>query len=163
MRGLGHLRDAGVEFNVLTTLHSANAERATEVYRFIRDDCGARFIQFIPIIERMPEAEPDGGVQWSSWRDRPLYVQAGTAVTGRSISGEQYGRFLIDVFEEWVRHDIGEVYVQMSTRLWRTGMARPPGCACTRRPVARRWPSSTMATSTHVITSSSPATGSATS
>ena len=50
---------------------------------------------------------------WSSWRDRPLYVQAGNRVSARSITAEQYGRLLIDVFEEWVRADVGEVYVQM--------------------------------------------------
>jgi uncharacterized protein len=113
MRGLGHLREAGVEFNALTTLHAANAERGAEVYRFLRDECGARFMQFIPIIERVPEAALDGTVPWSSWRDRPLYEQSGEFVTGRSITARQYGRFLIDVFEEWVRRDVGEVYVQM--------------------------------------------------
>ncbi len=46
-------------------------------------------------------------------KGRPLYTQAGTLVTHRSIGPEQYGRFLIDVFEEWVRRDIGTVYVQM--------------------------------------------------
>ena len=46
-------------------------------------------------------------------KDRPLYRQAGSAVTHRSVTGEQYGRFLIDVFEEWVRHDVGDVFVQM--------------------------------------------------
>ena len=50
---------------------------------------------------------------WTSWRDRPLYVQEGDRVTGRSVTGEQYGRFLIDVFEEWVRRDVASVYVQM--------------------------------------------------
>ena len=113
IRGLCHLREAGVEFNALTTLHAANAGRGAEVYRFLRDDCDARYMQFIPIIERVPEAAEDGTVPWSSWRDRPLYEQRGEAVTGRSITGEQYGRFLIDVFEEWVRRDVGEVYVQM--------------------------------------------------
>jgi uncharacterized protein len=113
MRGVGYLREADVDFNALTTLHAANAERGGEVYRFLRDECGARFMQFIPIIERVPEAALDGTVPWSSWRDRPLYEQRGEFVTGRSISGEQYGRFLIDVFEEWVRRDVGEVYVQM--------------------------------------------------
>ena len=44
---------------------------------------------------------------------RPLYIQDGSLVTHRSIGPEQYGRFMIDVFEEWVRHDIGTVYVQM--------------------------------------------------
>src|SRR3954464_9347184 len=51
-RGLGHLRDAGVEWNALTTIHAANAGHGREVYRFLRDECGAKFVQFIPIIER---------------------------------------------------------------------------------------------------------------
>jgi uncharacterized protein len=113
MRGLGRLRDAGVEFNALTTIHAANVGRGAEVYRFLRDECGAHFIQFIPIIERVPEAAADGTVPWSSWRDRPLYEQRGDVVTGRSVTGEQYGRFLIDVFEDWVRADVGDVFVQM--------------------------------------------------
>ena len=127
MRGLAHLRDAGVEFNALTTLHAANADRGVEVYRFLRDDCDARFIQFIPIIERVPNAEIDGAAPWSSWRDRPLYEQTGDFVTSRSISGEQYGRFLIDVFEEWVRRDVGEVYVQMFDVALANWFGEPPG------------------------------------
>src|SRR4051812_41009225 len=111
MRGLGHLREAGVDWNALTTVHDANSEHGREVYRFLRDECDARFVQFIPIIERVAEAAADGTVPWSSWRDRPLYVQDGEVVTGRSVTGERYGRFLIDVFEEWVRRDVGEVYV----------------------------------------------------
>jgi serine-type anaerobic sulfatase-maturating enzyme len=113
MRGLDYLKAAGAEWNALTTIHAANADRGREVYCFLRDECGARFVQFIPIIERVAEASEDGTVPWTSWRDRPLYVQEGEHVTGRSVTAEQYGRFLIDVFEEWVRRDVGEVYVQM--------------------------------------------------
>jgi serine-type anaerobic sulfatase-maturating enzyme len=113
MRGLAHLRQGGVEWNALTTIHAANGDHGREVYCFLRDECGARFVQFIPIIERVTEAAENGTVPWTSWRDRPLYVQEGSRVTGRSVTAEQYGRFLIDVFEEWVRRDVGEVYVQM--------------------------------------------------
>jgi uncharacterized protein len=113
MRGLDHLRAAGVEYNVLTTVHAASEARGAEVYRFLRDECEARFMQFIPVIERVQGARGNGGEQWASWRDRPLYVQAGGEVTDRSVSAEGYGRFLIDVFEEWVRRDVGDVYVQM--------------------------------------------------
>jgi uncharacterized protein len=126
MRGLGHLRDAGVEWNALTTIHTANADRGREVYLFLRDDCGARFVQFIPIIERVAEVSEDGTVPWTSWRDRPLYVQDGSRVTGRSASAEQYGRFLIDVFEEWVRRDVGEVYVQMFDVALANWVGEPP-------------------------------------
>ncbi len=127
MRGLGHLRAAGAEYNVLTTVHAANESRGREVYRFLRDDCGARFMQFIPIIERAAEATDDGTVPWSSWRDRPLYVQDGEVATGRSVSPEGYGRFLIDVFEEWVRNDVARVYVQMFDTALANWVGEPPG------------------------------------
>jgi uncharacterized protein len=113
MRGLRHLRAGNVEYNVMCTVHAANERRGAEVYRFLRDDCGARFIQFIPVIERMPGEDRHDAAAWSSWRDRPLYTQVGESVTERSVSQEGYGRFLIDVFDEWVRRDVAEVYVQM--------------------------------------------------
>ena len=126
MRGLDLLRKHGVEYNALTTLHHANADHPVEVYRFLRDDCGVRFMQFIPIIERLPAPAIDVPLEslelapglalkapWVSWRDRPLYRQEGELVTDRSVTAEQYGSFLVGVFEEWVRRDIGNVYVQM--------------------------------------------------
>jgi uncharacterized protein len=127
VRGLEFLRAGGVEWNALTTVHAANGDHGREVYRFLRDECDARFIQFIPIIERVAEADADGEVPWSSWRDRPLYVQQGDRVTGRSVTAEHYGRFLIDVFEEWVRHDVGEVYVQMFDVALANWVGEPPG------------------------------------
>jgi uncharacterized protein len=126
MRGLEHLTTAGVEWNALTTIHAANADHGREVYSFLRDECGAGFVQFIPIIERVAEANADGTVPWSSWRDRPLYEQQGERVTGRSVTAEQYGRFLIDVFEEWVRHDVGEVYVQLFDVSLANWVGEPP-------------------------------------
>jgi uncharacterized protein len=126
MVGLDQLRAAGVEWNALTTIHAANADHGRDVYRFLRDECGARFVQFIPIIERVEEAT-DGEVPWSSWRDRPLYEQKGELVTNRSVTAEQYGRFLIDVFEEWVRRDVGEVYVQMFDVALANWVGEPPG------------------------------------
>ena len=93
MRGLGFLQKHGVEWNALTTIHHANASHPVEVYRFLRDECKAQFIQFIPIVERVtPE---------------------GNAVTERSTTAEEYGKFLVGVFEEWVRRDVARVYVQM--------------------------------------------------
>lgn len=126
MAGLAHLRAAGVEWNALTTVHAANAGRGREVYRFLRDEAGARHVQLIPIVERVPAAAA-GEVPWSSWRDRPLYEQRGEAVTARSVTGEGYGRFLIDVFEEWVRRDVGRVFVQMFDVALANWVGEPPG------------------------------------
>ena len=96
MRGVDVLRRHGVEWNALTTVHAANAEAPLEVYRFLRDDAGARFVQLIPIVER---ADPSG-------------FQVGTALTERSVSEEAYGRFMLALFDEWVRRDVGIVFVQ---------------------------------------------------
>lgn len=115
MAGLGHLWGQGVEWNSLTTIHAANQDRGREIYRFLRDECGAGFMQFIPIVERATKATlPIANEGWGEGvQGRPLYTQEGSLLTDRSISPEGYGRFLIDVFEEWVRADIGEVFVQM--------------------------------------------------
>jgi uncharacterized protein len=97
MAGLRLLQAHGVEFNVLTTIHAANAGHGQEVYRFLRDEVGAQYMQFIPIVER----------------DNATGFQEGDTVTSRSVTAEAYGQFLIEVFDEWVRRDVGRVYVQI--------------------------------------------------
>jgi uncharacterized protein len=96
MSGLRLLQKHGVEFNVLATVHAVNADRGLEVYRFFRDEVGARYLQFIPIVER----------------DNETGFQEGPALTIRSVRPEQYGRFLSSIFDEWVRRDVGRVFVQ---------------------------------------------------
>ena len=115
IRGLDHLKHHGVEWNVLTTVHAANGDAGGRVYRFLRDELDATYIQFIPIIERAtPDTIEVANAGWGGHvNGRPLYTQKGDLVTKRSVGPEQYGRFLIDAFEEWVRRDIGTVYVQM--------------------------------------------------
>ena len=110
------MQERGVEFNILCTVHAANADRALELYRYFRDDLGARYLQFIPIVERATaetfEAAETG---WGSHRasDRPLYLVEGALVTDRSVTAEQWGSFLIEIFDEWVATDVGTIYVQM--------------------------------------------------
>lgn len=117
MEGWRHLREHGVPFNVLCTVNAANQERGRDVYRFFRDDLGASWIQFIPIVERATaETLPVANQGWSDRpgrAPRPLYTQTGNLVTERSVGGAAYGRFLVDVFEEWIRRDVGKVYVQL--------------------------------------------------
>ncbi|MEN6528311.1 MAG: anaerobic sulfatase maturase [Anaerolineaceae bacterium] len=91
------LKKHHVDFNILTCVSSANVDQPIEVYRFLRDEIGAEFLQFIPIIERENETG----------------FQEGTSLTSRSISGKQYGHFLTEIFDEWVQRDVGKVFVQM--------------------------------------------------
>ena len=87
------LAEHGADFNILCTVHSQNGTRGREVYRYFRDEVGARFVQFIPIIERAtPELIEVAESGWGSHVEgRPLYTQSGSLVTERSISAEHVG------------------------------------------------------------------------
>ena len=114
MRGLDVLKRHRVDWNALTTVNAANGDHGREVYTFLRDDLGAEFIQLIPIVERVtPELLPLAESGWGRRPgERPIYRQDGDQVTRRTVGAEQYGRFLVEVFDEWVRHDVGDVFVQ---------------------------------------------------
>lgn len=130
MGGWDTLRSHAVDTNVLCTVHGANAEHPVEVYRFLRDDMGARFLQFIPVVERVTEILlPLANLGWGSkpGESRPLYVQAGNRVTDRSVGADQFGRFLIGVFDEWIRYDVGEVFVQHFDVALANWHGEPPG------------------------------------
>ncbi|HEY3288630.1 MAG TPA: anaerobic sulfatase maturase, partial [Anaerolineae bacterium] len=105
------MQQHGVEFNILTTVNAANVEHPLEVYRFLRDTVKTQFVQFIPIVERANETG----------------FQEGERVTDRSTRGEQYGRFLIAIFDEWVRRDVGRMYVQIFDVALAAWMGEKPG------------------------------------
>ena len=87
-----------VEFNILCTVNRKNADHPLEVYRFFRDELAVQYIQFIPIVERINENGETG-------------FQEGDKVTDRSTRPNQWGRFLIEIFDEWVRRDVGQTFV----------------------------------------------------
>jgi len=116
MKGWQCLRKHGVDFNILCTVNAANHAQGRRVYQFFRDELGATWLQFIPIVERATADTIE--IANLGWSERPkekrlLYTQTGTLVTDRSVGGAAYGRFLVDIFEDWVRHDVGKVYVQL--------------------------------------------------
>jgi len=115
MRGWEMLNQHGVDVNILCTIHAANADYPLEVYRFFRDQLQTKYMQFIPIVERTTaDFLPLANLGWGErpGADRPLYTQNGSLVTDRSVGAEQFGRFLIAIFDEWVRRDVGNVFVQ---------------------------------------------------
>lgn len=116
MKALGALRRHDVDLNILCTVNAANVEHGSTVYRYFRDELGARFMQFIPIVERAtPETLQLANAGWTRrlGEQRLLYTQTGSVVTERSVGGPEYGRFLVDVYEEWLRGDVGTVFVQL--------------------------------------------------
>jgi uncharacterized protein len=110
VRGLDLLKQHGVDWNVLCTVNAANQHAPLEVYRFFRDDLGARHIQFIPIVER----------------DNDTGFQEGDTVTDRSVDPEAWGRFMIAVFDEWVTGDVGSVFVPHFDAALASWLGMPP-------------------------------------
>ncbi len=105
--GLQMLKKHEVEFNTLTVLQNHNAAHPLEIYRFLRDE-GSGFMQFIPIVERSANEPDEDGLELVD----PTF--AGKALVTRwSVGSTQYGRFLCRIFDEWVRNDVGRVFIQM--------------------------------------------------
>ena len=114
IRGWNCLRSHQVDVNILCTVNAANAGHPLEVYCFFRDELQAKYIQLIPIVERATvDTIAFANQGWGGLKgtDRPLYRQEGNLVTGRTVTAEQFGTFLIGIFDEWVQHDVGKVYV----------------------------------------------------
>lgn len=114
VRGWRVLQRHGVQANILCTVNSANADHPLPVYRHFRDELGARFVQFIPIVERVSAGEEL--LAEAGWLDERgefvLYRQRGEQVTSRTVRPQQWGSFLVAVFDEWLSGDVGEVFVQ---------------------------------------------------
>lgn len=110
MRGLRLLQTHKVEYNVLACVARDTAKHPLEVYRFLRNE-GVEFIQFTPIVERMPDARSSRlGLRLAG--PAPLDAEAAqTDVTAWTVVSEEYGDFLIAIYEEWVRHHVGKVFV----------------------------------------------------
>ncbi len=81
LAGLALLKEHEVDYNVLCTVNAANVGHPLEVYRYLRDELGTTFIQFIPIVER----------------DNKTGYQVGNKLTERSVSGRQYGGYLTSI------------------------------------------------------------------
>lgn len=106
MKGLEKLKEHRVEFNTLTVVNRQNSQHPLEVYRFLKE-IGSGFLQFIPVVERKA-TEPDlNGLVLI----QPSFEPA-AEVTEWSVEPIQYGKFLAQIFDGWVKRDVGKVFVQ---------------------------------------------------
>jgi uncharacterized protein len=106
MHGLEVLERHNVTFNTLTTVNRANSVHPLDVYRFLRG-IGSEHMQFIPIVERKAHTQTSNGLTLIL----PAHGEAAT-VTPWSVEPLAFGTFLSSIFDEWVRHDVGRVYIQ---------------------------------------------------
>ena len=98
MRGLRCMQKHGVNFNTIACIHRRNGDHPVRVYRFLRDN-GVQFMQFIPVVQPATTNTGMSPDQPEAW------------VTPESVLPEQFGCFLIGLFDEWAYHDVGQIEI----------------------------------------------------
>lgn len=115
MGGIGLLNKHGVQWNAMATVNAANADHPVEFYRFFRD-IGCQFLQFTPVVEKGERIEERGKRR----EDRGERKE-------ECITPQQWGRFLCSVYDEWVRRDVGKIFVQLFDATLANWVGEPPG------------------------------------
>ena len=105
MHGISLLKKHRVEWNAMAVVNAYNAEHPLEFYHFFRDN-GCQYLQFTPIVERLTEHE-DGRTLASLADDREI------PLADASVTPQQWGNFLCAIFDDWVRHDVGKMFVEI--------------------------------------------------
>lgn len=114
MRGIRLLQQHGVEWNAMAVVTRRSMEQPREFYRFFRN-IGCEYLQFTPVVERTD-------VQ----RLLPVSAEGGM-VTVESVTPEGWGRFLCGVYDEWVRCDVGRLFVQTFDAVLANWVGEQPG------------------------------------
>lgn len=122
MQGIKLLKKHGVEWNAMAVINAYNANHPLEFYRFFKEN-GCQFLQFTPIVERLTRHE-DGRTLAS------LADKNEIPLSEASVTPEQWGYFLCAIFDEWVRKDVGKIFVEIFDCTLANWMGVSPGiCA----------------------------------
>lgn len=110
IRGIEHLYREGAQYNLMATINHKSEGRGAEVYRFLKS-LGSRYIQFSPVIEHVIWADPDNA---SGKKTRPVIVdpnEEGASIAPWSVHPVAFGKFLCDIFDIWVKNDVGRYFI----------------------------------------------------
>ena len=122
MQGIKLLKKHGVEWNAMAVVNAYNVNHPLEFYRFFKEN-GCQFLQFTPIVERLTRHE-DGRTLAS------LADKNEIPLSEASVTPEQWGYFLCAIFDEWVRKDVGKIFVEIFDCTLANWMGISPGiCA----------------------------------
>lgn len=106
LRGIRLLQKHGVEWNAIATVNHRNGDDPVEFYRFFKD-LGCQYLQFTPVVERTNHQ--------------------GMLLTPESVELAQWGRFLTGVYDEWIKEDVGRIFVQLFDATLANWVGQPPG------------------------------------
>ena len=121
MKGIELLQKHKVEFNTLSCVNSYNVRYASETYRFLKS-IGSVFLQFLPVVERIATDQPENTLTLVA-NDYRKSVE----VTDWSVKGKEFGKFLVTIFDEWVRNDVGRYFVQIFDATLANTVGEMPG------------------------------------
>lgn len=122
MQGIKLLKKHGVEWNAMAVVNAYNANHPLEFYRFFKEN-GCQFLQFTPIVERLTRHEDGRTLASLADKDEISLSEA-------SVTPEQWGYFLCAIFDEWVRKDVGKIFVEIFDCTLASWMGISPGiCA----------------------------------
>lgn len=129
VRGISCLYRAGAQYNLMCTVNKASEGHAAEIYTFLKG-LGTGFIQFMPVLEHV--VYPDGAKGRARQHVRPHIVSPdhqGAVLAPWSVSAAGYGRFLNEIFDIWVRNDVGRIFVNTFEATLAMMCGVPP-CTC---------------------------------
>ncbi|HNX87682.1 MAG TPA: anaerobic sulfatase-maturation protein [Paludibacteraceae bacterium] len=120
MRGIGLLQKHEVDFNTLSVINDYNVLFPLDVYRFLKE-IGSQYMQFSPIVERVSDYRPDG------LKLLPPEENIEAELASWTVNPVEFGRFYIDIFDEWVRNDVGTYFVQLFDSTLANMVGEQPG------------------------------------
>lgn len=121
MKAIDLLKKHGVEFNTLTVVNDVNAEEPLKVYRFLKE-AGSGFMQFIPVVEKISMQRQAGGLSF-------VLPENGkeASITPWSVQALKFGRFIVSIFNEWVKKDVGRYFIQLFDATLANETGQPAG------------------------------------
>ena len=130
MKGLTCLQRAGVQFNTMSTVSKVGEGRGLEVYQFLKS-IGSRYLQFMPVVEHVKY--PLNGAGKPAKTKRPFIVnpnEEGAVIASWSVNDKAFGQYMCDIFDHWVRNDVGSYFVNLFDAALARWCGAPPGtCA----------------------------------
>jgi uncharacterized protein len=121
MQGIELLKKHEVDFNCMAVVNDYNADYPLEFYRFFKE-IGCQFLQFTPIVERLTGEQANPALATVSEKN--------AALASFSVTPHQWGNFLCAIFDEWVKKDVGKIFVQIFDSTLANWVGEQPG-VCT--------------------------------
>ena len=123
MKGIRLLQKHRVEFNCMAVVNDYNVDYPLEFYRFFKE-IGCRYIQFTPIVERLRKNNH------SPMLAPPQENEEETEPAPFSVDAVKWGDFLCTIFDEWVKQDVGKIFIQLFDSTLANWVGEQPG-VCT--------------------------------